>query len=225
MRMLRSLVAVVAFAVLSLSAAQARATDAETEFGAPRAMLGATLAMESGRAAHWWALFGRMEIAPQLAQMRECLGAASACVEAGLRMWRADVLASGGDPLALGRAVTARLGYVEDATGHWLGPLAAYRNGGDCEDHAVAKMASLLALGAKSEHVFVVVMRARRAAGRGHAVAALQTDDGWLFLDTNALGVRSAAWLERRYVLERAYRADGAVFRAKAAPMILAYGS
>lgn len=193
---------------------------------APRPMLGASLTPESGRPAHWWALFGRVEIQPQLGRMRDCLGAANACDAAGLRAWRTDVLASGGDPLALGRAVTARLGYVEDATGHWLGPLAAYREGGDCEDHAVTKMASLLALGAAPEHVFVAVLRPRNAAQRRHAVLALQTQDGWLYLDMNASGERSAAWLKRRYVLERVYRADGAVFRADtAAPMIVADGS
>lgn len=181
---------------------------------APPKMVGAALTAYEGRDAKWWRLFKAVEFEPQLARMRACLASAAACDAGALRAWRNDALGVDRDPLRLARVVSARLGYVEDRTGHWLGPIDAYARGGDCEDHAVAKMASLLALGVSETRLFVVVLRARDPRRRDHAVLAMRGADGWRFLDMNGGGERSTAWIERRYRADLAFRADGKVFRA-----------
>jgi len=181
---------------------------------APQTMIGVAMIPHEGRDARWWRLFNALEFAPQLARMRACLARPDACDAPALRAWREDAARAGGDPLRLARAVSRRLGYVEDRTGHWLGPVDAYARGGDCEDHAVAKMASLLAVGVPETRLFVVVLRARDPRRRDHAVLAFAGPGGWRYLDMNDGGERSAAWIARRYRADIAYRADGRVFRA-----------
>jgi hypothetical protein len=180
----------------------------------PPAMVGGAMAPYEGRDARWWRLYKTVEFHPQLARMRACLARRDACDDAALRVWRDDVLRAGDDPLRLARAVSARLSYVEDRTGRWLGPVEAYARGGDCEDHAVAKMASLLAVGVPETQLFIVVLRSRDPGRRDHAVLALAQAGGWRYLDMNNGGERSAAWIARRYRADIAFRADGRVFRA-----------
>lgn len=181
---------------------------------APPTLVGVAMTPDRGRDAKWWRLFKAVEFRPQLARMRACLADALACDDRPLQAWRADALRAGADPRAHSRAVSARLGYVDDATGHWLGPVTAYAHGGDCEDHAVTKMASLLAVGVRDTQLFVLVLRARDPRMQDHAVLAMRSVDGWRYFDMNQHGERSAAWLNAHYAPAVAYRADGAVFRA-----------
>jgi predicted transglutaminase-like cysteine proteinase len=67
-------------------------------------------------------------------------------------------------------------------TDYWAAPLEFLKNGGDCEDYAIAKYMSLRALGVPDERMRIVVLM-DTAKRQGHAVLVVATNSGLMLLD------------------------------------------
>jgi predicted transglutaminase-like cysteine proteinase len=93
-------------------------------------------------------------------------------------------------PRAQLQAVNARINRVptrddRDTYGvddHWATPQEFFRNGGDCEDYAIAKYAVLERLGWPPERLWIVVMR-ETVISPIHAVLMVELDGRLLTLD------------------------------------------
>lgn len=85
------------------------------------------------------------------------------------------------------RLVHSFIRYREDAdmwgrADYWANPRESWaRRAGDCEDLAILKRAALRHIGVPDEDMFLLV--GRRQDGSDHALLALRTNDGWLYLD------------------------------------------
>lgn len=90
-----------------------------------------------------------------------------------------------------------RYDYINDSknwrTGdYWETPVEFFTRGGDCEDFAIAKYASLRALGVPEERLRITILQDMRK-NIPHAVLALYTDDDVLILDNQIKTVRSSS--------------------------------
>lgn len=65
---------------------------------------------------------------------------------------------------------------------YWAAPLEFMKNGGDCEDFAIAKYMSLRALGVPDERMRIVVLM-DTSKRQGHAVLVVATNAGLMLLD------------------------------------------
>lgn len=77
--------------------------------------------------------------------------------------------------------------YIEDAPNHgqsdyWATPVEFFAKGGDCEDYAIAKYASLRALGFSTEQLRISIVQ-DKIKNIAHAVLVVYTDDGAFVLD------------------------------------------
>jgi predicted transglutaminase-like cysteine proteinase len=81
--------------------------------------------------------------------------------------------------------VNNHIAFTEDGDrDHWASVAETFRAGrGDCEDFAIAKLALLLAAGAASDDLFLVIVR-DTVRGRDHAVLAARLDGEMLVLDS-----------------------------------------
>jgi predicted transglutaminase-like cysteine proteinase len=75
---------------------------------------------------------------------------------------------------------------------YWASPVEFMKNGGDCEDYAIAKYMSLRALGVADERMRIVVLM-DTAKRQGHAVLVVATDAGLMVLDNQLAQVTPAA--------------------------------
>ena len=65
---------------------------------------------------------------------------------------------------------------------YWASPAESLKGRGDCEDYAIAKYASLLALGYGKDKLRIVIVNDTRK-NLGHAVLSVDTADGLFILD------------------------------------------
>lgn len=81
--------------------------------------------------------------------------------------------------------VNNNIAFTEDGDrDHWASAVETFSLGrGDCEDFAIAKLALLLAAGASSDDLFMVIVR-DTVRGRDHAVLAARLDGEMLVLDS-----------------------------------------
>jgi predicted transglutaminase-like cysteine proteinase len=84
--------------------------------------------------------------------------------------------------------------YIEDSNNygksdHWATPLEFFAKGGDCEDFAVAKFASLRALGFSSDQLRIAIVqdKIKRIA---HAILIVYSDEGTFVLDNQDKSLR-----------------------------------
>ncbi len=87
--------------------------------------------------------------------------------------------------------------YREDAdmwgkADHWADPRESWgRRAGDCEDVAILKRAALVHLGVPEEDLLLLV--GKRDDGSDHALLAMRSEEGWLYLDDLPLPTRDRA--------------------------------
>ena len=89
-----------------------------------------------------------------------------------------------------------RVRYIPDVRNYrqndyWAAPVEFMKNGGDCEDYAIAKYMSLRALGVPDERMRIVVLM-DTAKRQGHAVLVVATNSGLMVLDNLRSEVVSA---------------------------------
>ena len=87
--------------------------------------------------------------------------------------------------------------YIEDKANYgksdyWATPDQFFAKGGDCEDFAIAKYASLKALGVSEDHMRIAVVEDTWKS-IPHAVLIVYTDNGPMILDNQNKDMRSAA--------------------------------
>lgn len=93
--------------------------------------------------------------------------------------------------------------YVEDqdnyhVSDYWADPLEFLAKGGDCEDYAIAKYASLRMLGVPDSNMRLAIVRDMERGGIPHAILILYAQNGEsMVLDNQAATVRSAAMVAR----------------------------
>lgn len=147
---------------------------------------------DSVRLPRWEA--ARIAISADGVRLGACLEDADACKTARLAAWRSVMIGlRGATPQLQIAGVNAFLNaipYVADldcfgTTDHWAGPLSFLAEGGDCEDYAIAKYATLRQLGFAADDLRILVVE-DLAQGRAHAVLAVRaTGQAWL-LDNQA---------------------------------------
>ncbi len=91
--------------------------------------------------------------------------------------------------------------YIDDKkvwgkSDYWATPIEFMARGGDCEDYAIAKFASLRALGFSSEQLRVAIVK-DKIKNIAHAVLIVYTEDGAFVLDNQNKRVENAAQVSR----------------------------
>lgn len=91
--------------------------------------------------------------------------------------------------------------YIEDSdnyskTDYWATPLEFLSRGGDCEDFAIAKYASLRALGFSTDQLRVAIVT-DKIKNIPHAILIVYADDGTFVLDNQSASVKSASAVDR----------------------------
>jgi predicted transglutaminase-like cysteine proteinase len=84
--------------------------------------------------------------------------------------------------------VVNRVRYVSDPQDRWQTPSEFLRNGGDCEDYAIAKYMLLRAVGISSSSMRIAGLAARPGLA-AHAVLIVSTGHGEVVLDNQRAGV------------------------------------
>ncbi len=79
---------------------------------------------------------------------------------------------------------------------HWSTPIEFFQRGGDCEDFAIAKYASLRALGVPEERLRIAIVQDLQQ-DIPHAVLIVYTDSGALMLDNQKRQVRPVESVDR----------------------------
>lgn len=90
-----------------------------------------------------------------------------------------------------------RVTYISDnknwgKSDYWATPAEFFARGGDCEDFAIAKYASLRALGVPEDRLRVTILKDLEK-GIPHAVLVVYTDAGPMVLDNQIKSVRAAS--------------------------------
>lgn len=118
-----------------------------------------------------------------------------------VREWKENLQTLQGLPLeAMARGVNDlinRVEYINDSrnwgkSDYWETPIEFFSRGGDCEDFAIAKYASLRALGVPEDRLRITILQDTQK-GIPHAVLALYTDSDVLILDNQIKNVRSSS--------------------------------
>jgi len=91
--------------------------------------------------------------------------------------------------------------YIEDMpnygiSDYWADPLEFLTRGGDCEDFAIAKYASLRMLGVPEDRLRVSIVKDMQK-GIAHAILIVYTDTDALILDNQSQQVRSSTMVSR----------------------------
>lgn len=115
-----------------------------------------------------------------------------------LRKWKADLETMKGLPLEemVERVNTManKVRYVSDQrnwgkSDYWGTPIEFFSRGGDCEDFAIAKYASLRALGVPDNRMRITVLKDTQK-GIPHAILIVYTDKGPMILDNQIKSVK-----------------------------------
>lgn len=86
--------------------------------------------------------------------------------------------------------------YIEDKdnyakSDYWATPIEFFSKGGDCEDFAIAKFASLRALGFSSDQMRIAIVQ-DKIKNIAHAILIVYTEDGTFVLDNQDKRARAA---------------------------------
>lgn len=91
--------------------------------------------------------------------------------------------------------------YIEDSqnynkSDYWATPIEFFARGGDCEDFAIAKYASLRALGFSADKMRIAIVQ-DKIKNIPHAILIVYTDEGTFVLDNQDKRTRSASDVNR----------------------------
>lgn len=91
--------------------------------------------------------------------------------------------------------------YVEDRqnyskSDYWATPIEFFARGGDCEDFAIAKYASLRALGLRADQMRIAIVQ-DKVKNIPHAILIVYTDEGTFVLDNQDKRTRTASDVNR----------------------------
>ncbi|MBF0263433.1 MAG: transglutaminase-like cysteine peptidase [Magnetococcales bacterium] len=97
---------------------------------------------------------------------------------------------------AVQERVNRRIRYQDDPRNDWLAPVDAYRDGGDCEDYAIAKMLLLEESGFPEKHLRLVTLDPNRASAVHHVILVAWLQEKMVVLDSpgRTVGDRVAHW-------------------------------
>ncbi len=118
-----------------------------------------------------------------------------------LNKWKADLETMRGLPLETMvqrvNAMANRVPYINDSknwgkSDYWETPIEFFARGGDCEDFAIAKYASLRALGVPDNRMRVAIVKDLQK-GIPHAILIVYTDSGAMVLDNQIKTVTAEA--------------------------------
>lgn len=128
----------------------------------------------------WTSMFKRFEASMQTSTGQQVINE-----------WQSGIEAYAGLPLEQMAArvndFVNRTRYVSDmanwgVSDHWATPIEFFQRGGDCEDFAIAKYASLRALGVPEERLRIAVVQDLEK-NIPHAILIVYTDNGAMMLD------------------------------------------
>lgn len=136
-------------------------------------------------------------------QMSACLQAAEACQTSALKAWRVMMIearnaTSESMRLNLVNRYFNQWSYISDSENYntseyWASPMEFMAKGGDCEDYAIAKYASLQLLGYTDRHMRIMAVVDNSRGGMGHAVLSVSTMTGSQILDNRSTVVYDGA--------------------------------
>lgn len=94
-----------------------------------------------------------------------------------------------------------QISYIEDIKNYgksdqWATPVEFFRKGGDCEDFAIAKYASLRALGFSTDQLRIAIVQ-DKIKNIAHALLIVYTEEGTFVLDNQDKRLRHAAEVTR----------------------------
>lgn len=109
--------------------------------------------------------------------------------------------ASARDKVAAVNNYINQISYIEDSknysqSDYWATPVEFFRKGGDCEDFAIAKYASLRALGFSTDQLRIAIVQ-DKIKNIAHAILVVYTEDGTYVLDNQDKRLRHAAEVTR----------------------------
>lgn len=122
-----------------------------------------------------------------------------------MQAWKAQLQslagASSRDKVAAVNNYINQITYVEDSknygqSDYWATPVEFFRKGGDCEDFAIAKYASLRALGFSTDQLRIAIVQ-DKIKNIAHAILIVYTEDGTYVLDNQDKRLRHAAEVTR----------------------------
>lgn len=117
---------------------------------------------------------------------------------ATLKKWKAELETLRGLPLETMvervNSMANRVPYINDGrnwgkSDYWETPIEFFSKGGDCEDFAIAKYASLRALGVPDNRMRITVLKDMQK-GIPHAILIVYTDKGPVILDNQIKSVK-----------------------------------
>lgn len=133
----------------------------------------------------------RQRMAKEQSLYSKCDAGDAAC-PAPLAAWRKNIktwaTASKSDQLSLVNSwVNQKIRYTDDKAvykqaDYWASPAQSLKGRGDCEDYAIAKYASLKALGFADDQLRIVIVNDTRK-NIGHAILSVRTAQGIYILD------------------------------------------
>lgn len=94
-----------------------------------------------------------------------------------------------------------KVNYIEDRqnynkSDYWATPIEFFARGGDCEDFAIAKYASLRALGFRADQMRIAIVQ-DKIKNIPHAILIVYTDEGTFVLDNQDKRTRTASDVNR----------------------------
>lgn len=134
--------------------------------------------------------------------MTACLQSEAQCRTDALKMWRQMMVKAQQSDEATRLNLVNRFfnqwSYVSDqenygVSEYWAAPLEFMNKGGDCEDFAIAKYASLQLLGYTDQHMRIIAVVDTSRGGMGHAVLSMATRAGTVILDNRSTVVYADA--------------------------------
>ncbi|MDY0009503.1 MAG: transglutaminase-like cysteine peptidase [Bdellovibrionales bacterium] len=125
--------------------------------------------------------------------------------DAQMQAWKAKLQSLGDastrEKIAAVNTYINQVSYVEDIknygqSDYWATPVEFFRKGGDCEDFAIAKYASLRALGFTTDQLRINIVQ-DKIKNIAHAILIVYTEDGTYVLDNQDKRLRHAAEVTR----------------------------
>lgn len=127
--------------------------------------------------------------------LRNCLQAETQCGTEALKVWRQMMVRAAksdeANRLNMVNSFFNQWSYISDSENYgvseyWASPLEFMSKGGDCEDFAIAKYASLQLLGYGDQAMRIIAVMDTSRGGMGHAVLSVQTRAGNVVLDNRS---------------------------------------
>jgi len=124
-----------------------------------------------------------------------------------LKKWQASLKSYQGLPLdQMAESVNALINqtpYITDdrvwgQSDYWASPIEFFKRGGDCEDFAIAKYASLRALGVPEDRMRIAIVQDLQK-NIPHAVLVVYTQKGALVLDNQNKDILEVGYVVNRY--------------------------